>query len=172
MTDSTDFTPNVDALLAHNATYRDTAHDPALVVEPQRRLAIVACMDARLDVMSAFGLRNGEAHIIRNGGGVVTDDVIRSLTLSQRALGTREIILVHHTDCGLQKVNEAEFRADLAADVGVTPSWSVEGFADPYDDIRQSIERLRLSPFLVHKDEIHGFVYDVADGEMKRVDAP
>ena len=169
MTD--DFSPNTDELLKRNAGYAADFHDSELRVEPTRHLAVVACMDSRIDTFAILGLGNGEAHIIRNAGGVITDDVIRSLTLSQRFLGTREIILVHHTDCGLQKVNEPEFRAELNAELGVTPWWSVEAFSDPYDDVRQSMQRLQMTPFVPHRDNIRGFVYDVTDGLLHEVSA-
>ncbi len=126
-------------------------------------------MDSRIDTFAVLGLGNGEAHIIRNAGGVITDDVIRSLCLSQRFLGTREIVLVHHTDCGLQKVDEAEFREQLATELGVKPWWSLEAFTDPYVDVQQSIQRLRMTPFIPHKDSIAGFVYDVTDGLLHEV---
>mgnify|MGYP001824325628 FL=1 len=164
------FTPNADELAANNATYVAEFDAADLDVAPARRLAVVACMDARMDVDKILGLANGDAHILRNGGGVVTDDVIRSLCLSQRLLGTREIILIHHTRCGLQSVDEASFKAELEAEVGVKPAWAVEGFADPHDDVRQSIQRLVLTPFLPHKDHISGFVYDIDDGRLLPVE--
>lgn len=166
-----DFSPSVSELIGYNGTYAREFDGADLHVEPLRRLAIVACMDSRIDTFKILGLRNGEAHIIRNAGGVITDDVIRSLCLSQRFLGTREVILVHHTDCGLQKVNELEFRNELEAELGVKPWWSVEAFTDPYQDVRQSIERLRLTPFLLHKEDITGFVYDVTDGVLHPADS-
>lgn len=164
-------TPHVDELVAHNRVYAEKFHDADLQVQPTRHVAVVACMDSRIDVFAVLGLRNGEAHIIRNAGGVITDDVIRSLCLSQRFLGTNEIILVHHTDCGLQKVDETEFRDELAREIGVKPWWSLETFTDPYADVRQSIQRLRLTPFVPHQDRISGFVYDVTDGLLHPVDA-
>ena len=136
---------------------------------PIRHLAVVACMDSRIDTFKVLGLGNGEAHIIRNAGGVITDDVIRSLCLSQRLLGTREVILVHHTDCGLQRVDENEFRQQLEDELGVKPWWSLETFSDPYRDVAQSIKRLRMTPFLPHKDHVRGFVYDVTDGLLHEV---
>lgn len=159
-----DFSPNTDELLAHNAAYAAEFHDDQLQVEPKRKLAVVACMDSRIDAFAVLGLANGDAHIIRNAGGVITDDVIRSLCLSQRFLGTEEIILVHHTDCGLQKVDEAVLRTELEAELGVKPWWSMETFTDPYADVRQSIKRLMMTPFIRHKEHIRGFVYDVTDG--------
>ena len=171
MTDHQDgFTPNADELVAKNAVYAADFHDPDLQVAPTRHLAVVACMDSRMDIFQLLGLGNGEAHIIRNGGGVITDDVVRSLCLSQRALGTREIVLVHHTDCGLQKVDPVSFEAELEAELGVKPAWSVEAFSDPYADVRQSMQRIMLSPFVPHKDHIRGFVYDVTDGLLREVE--
>ena len=169
-TTSQSFTPNADELLGYNTELAAVFQDAELQVEPLRHLAIVACMDSRIDTFTILGLGNGEAHIIRNAGGIVTDDVIRSLCLSQRTLGTREIVLVHHTDCGLQKVEEEAFRAELEADYGVKPRWAVESFKDPYLDVRQSIQRLRLTPFVPHKEHISGFVYDVTTGLLNRVD--
>ena len=160
----------IDELVGHNREYAADFHDADLQVQPTRNLAVVACMDSRIDTFAVLGLGNGEAHIIRNAGGVITDDVIRSLCLSQRFLGTREIVLVHHTDCGLQKVNEAEFRDQLADELGLKPWWSLEAFEDPYDDVRQSIQRLRLTPFIPHKESITGFVSDVTDGLLHQVD--
>lgn len=163
------FSPNADELLARNAEHAEGFQDAGLAGPPARKLAIVACMDARLDVTAALGLRNGDAHVIRNAGGVVTDDVIRSLALSQRALGTREIILVHHTRCGLQGVDEAGFRRQVQAETGVTPPWSLDGFDDVEEDVRQSIRRLRNSPFVPHTDHVRGFVYDVDTGRLAEV---
>ena len=162
--------PNLPELLEHNRTFAADFQDADLQVQPTRRLAVVACMDSRIDTFAVLGLDNGEAHIIRNAGGVITDDVIRSLCLSQRFLGTREIILVHHTDCGLQKVDEAEFREQLASELGLKPWWSLETFTDPYADVRQSIQRLAQTPFIPHKEHISGFVYDVTDGLLHPVD--
>jgi carbonic anhydrase len=166
----TDFTPNIERIVDGNRSYAERFRSSDLTVEPNRRLAVVACMDSRIDTFAVLGLQNGEAHIIRNAGGVITDDVIRSLCLSQRFLGTREIILVHHTDCGLQKVNEEEFRDALVAELGIKPWWSLESFRDPYADVRQSIQRLQMTPFIAHKDHISGFVYDVTDGLLHAVD--
>ena len=165
------FTPSADELLAHNEQYVATFADHDLALRPRRKLCIVACMDSRMDIFQMLGLAHGDAHVIRNAGGVVTDDVIRSLVLSQRRLGTREIILVHHTDCGLQTVTEDAFKAELEAEVGIKPWWALESFTDPYTDTRQSINRLLHSPFVLHKDHISGFVYDVADGRLYQVTA-
>lgn len=163
------FHPNADELVVHNAEYAARFHDADLEVSPSRRLAVVACMDSRMDVFQILGLANGEAHIIRNAGGVITDDVIRSLCLSQRLLGTREIVLVHHTDCGLQKVDEAEFKAELEAELGIKPWWALESFQDAHADVAQSIRRLRMTPFVPYKDHVRGFVYDVTTGTVEEV---
>lgn len=163
------FHPNTDELVSHNAEYAARFHDADLEVSPSRRLAVVACMDSRMDVFQILGLANGEAHIIRNAGGVITDDVIRSLCLSQRSLGTREVVLVHHTDCGLQKVDEAEFKAELEAELGIKPWWALESFQDPHADVAQSIRRLRMTPFVPYKDHVRGFVYDVTTGTIEEV---
>ena len=165
-----DFRPSADELVANNAAAAESFDDADLQVAPKRNLAIVACMDSRMDIFKILGLGNGEAHIIRNAGGVITDDVVRSLCLSQRLLGTREVILVHHTDCGLQKVNAEEFKAELEAELGLKPSWAVESFDDPYADVRQSMQRIHHSPFVPHKDFVRGFVYDVTDGLLHEVD--
>ncbi|MFT5202582.1 MAG: carbonic anhydrase [Candidatus Aldehydirespiratoraceae bacterium] len=164
-----DFRPHCNELRANNARYARNFHDDNLQVLPVMNLAIVTCMDSRIDTFDVLGLRNGDAHIVRNAGGVVTDDVIRSLCLSQRVLGTREIILIHHTDCGLQKVDETVFRSELEVEIGIKPWWSLETFTDPYEDVRQSIQRLYMTPFIGHKDHISGFVYDVTDGLLHEV---
>mgnify|MGYP003404713658 CR=1 FL=1 len=157
------FQPNVDELLAHNAQYVEAFADGDLSLQPARHLAIVACMDSRMDIFQMLGLAQGDAHVIRNAGGVVTDDVIRSLVLSQRLLGTREIILVHHTNCGLQTITEDAFKAELEAEVGIKPWWALECFTDPYADVAQSMARLATSPFIPFKNNVSGFVYDVTD---------
>lgn len=164
--------PNVDELVKANGRFASGFADGDLQVAPLRRLAIVACMDSRMDIFALLGLGNGEAHVIRNAGGVVTDDVIRSLCLSQRALGTEEIMLVHHTDCGLQKIDATDFKAVLEAETGVKPSWSVEAFMDPYRDVVQSARRLQMTPFLPNKLHISGFVYNVETGLLERVAIP
>ncbi|MFT5200928.1 MAG: carbonic anhydrase [Candidatus Aldehydirespiratoraceae bacterium] len=164
-----DFTPSADELIANNAIYAGSFDPRGKKVRPVRQLAIVACMDSRMPIFPILGLDRGDAHVIRNAGGVVTDDVIRSLCLSQRSMGTREIVLLHHTDCGLQHVTEDGFNAEIEAEIGMKPTWALESFDDPYADIRQSMQRLKLSPFLLHKDHIRGFVYDVADGRLNEV---
>jgi carbonic anhydrase len=166
-----DFTSNLDELTTNNEVYASSFLDAELSVAPRRNLAIVSCMDSRMDVFQVLGLRNGEAHIIRNAGGVITDDVIRSLCLSQRALGTQEIILLHHTDCGLLNLSEDSFKAELEAELGVKPWWALESFTDPEADVRQSIQRLKNTPFVKNKDHIHGFVYEVETGHLRPVSA-
>ncbi len=163
------FAPNADELLSNNQAFSRDFPGADLVVSPTRNLAVVACMDSRMDIFQLLGLGNGEAHVIRNAGGVVTDDVIRSLCLSQRYMGTKEIVLLHHTDCGLQSVSEDSFRAELEAELGIKPWWAVEAFRDPYEDIRQSIQRLLLTPFVTNKEHIRGFVYDVGNGQLHEV---
>ncbi len=164
-----DHSSNTPQFVSNNARFADGFRDQDLPVAPRRRVAVVTCMDSRMDIFAILGLGNGEAHVIRNAGGVVTDDVIRSLCVSQRALGTREVVLVHHTDCGLQKVTEDSFRAELEAELGVKPRWTLESFTDPYADVRQSIKRINLSPFIGHKEHISGFVYDVTTGLLIEV---
>lgn len=163
-----DFEPSADELIANNARFAVEAYRP-LPRLPDRNLVVVTCMDARLDPLALLGLVNGQAHILRNAGGVITDDVIRSLALSQRYLETREILLIHHSDCGLEGLDEAEFRHELAQELGVTPTWSLESFRDPVSDVSQSMRRLQMTPFLIHKDNIRGFVYDVANGKLTEV---
>ena len=166
------FDPSTPELPASNAAFARDFEGAGMPAAPARRLAVVACMDARIDVARILGLRVGEAHIIRNAGGVITDDVIRSLCLSQRLLGTREVVLVHHTGCGLQSLDEQRFLSELEAETGARPPWPLEAFEDPYDSVVESMRRLRSSPFLPHKDHIRGFVYDVADGKLHEVGAP
>ena len=151
----------IDELVANNTGFADGLPERHLAVEPSRRLAIVTCMDSRLDVFAALGLGDGEAHVLRNAGGVITDDVIRSLAISQRRLGTRETMLIHHTDCGMQKVSDDGFRAELQEDTGVAPAFAIESFTDVEENVRQSILRVRRSEFIPHRDAVRGFVYDV-----------
>jgi carbonic anhydrase len=136
---------------------------------PGKHLAVVACMDARLNVYALLGLHEGEAHVIRNAGGVVSDDVLRSLVISQRLLGTREVILVHHTDCGMLTFTDDAVKADIEADVGLRPHFALEAFSDLERDIRQSIARIKASPFVPHKDAVRGFIYDVRSGALQEV---
>ena len=164
------FTPNADELVANNRHFATGFADHGLALSPRRHLAVVACMDSRMDIFQMLGLAHGDAHIIRNAGGVVTDDVVRSLVVSQRLLGTREVILVHHTNCGLQTVTEDEFKHEIEEECGIRPWWALESFRDPVQSVRQNMKRLRLSPFIVHKMNIRGFVYDVDDGILHEVD--
>ena len=158
-----------DRLLANNEAFASGFDRADVPGRPTLELAVVACMDCRLDVIAALGLEPGQAHVLRNAGGAVTDDVIRSLAISQRRLGTREIVLVHHTQCGMTTLTDDEFRAELLRETGVAPAFAIESFDDAETDVRQSIERLRRSPFLVHRDAIRGFVYDVASGRLSEV---
>jgi carbonic anhydrase len=158
----------IDGLLANNATYA-AAFPGALPGQPTARLAIVACMDARLNVYGALGLTEGEAHVIRNAGGVVTDDAIRSLAISQRLLGTAEIALIHHTRCGMMTFTDDQFKAAIEADTGIRPTWAAEAFADLDADVRQSIARIKASPFVPHTQQIRGFVFDVDTGRLREV---
>lgn len=158
-----------DRLVEANGRYAAAFTDPGMDARPVQRVAVVACMDARLDLHAALGLELGDCHTIRNAGGVVTDDVIRSLTISQRALGTRSVVLIHHTGCGMETLTE-EFRHDLELEVGQRPAWAVESFRDVDQDVRQSIERVRTSPFLLHTEDVRGFVFDVRTGLLREVD--
>jgi len=136
---------------------------------PGKGVAVLACMDARLDVYRLLGLQEGEAHVIRNAGGVVTDDAIRSLTISQRLLGTTEVVLIHHTDCGMLTFTDDTFKADIQSDTGIKPHWSAEAFSDLEQDVRQSIARIKTSPFVPNKDSVRGFVFDVGTGKLTEV---
>jgi carbonic anhydrase len=157
-----------DDLLAHNGRYAESFSGP-LPLPPAKHVAVLACMDARLDVYRALGLAEGEAHVIRNAGGVVTDDAIRSLTISQRLLGTTEIVLVHHTDCGMLTFTDAEFRDSLEREVGERPGWACETFSDLEDDVRLQRQRILDNPYIPHKDAVRGFVFDVATGLLSEV---
>jgi carbonic anhydrase len=161
----------IDELLENNQAFAGSRPDAELDVRPRRQLAIVTCMDSRLDVFQALGLHDGEAQILRKPGGVITDDVIRSLAVSQRRLGTREVMLIHHTDCGLLKLTDDGFRAELLKESGVAPTFAIESFSDLDADVRQSILRVRRSPFLPHRDSVRGFVYDVATHRLREVAA-
>jgi carbonic anhydrase len=161
--------PGIEDLLANNRAFALEHGRQHMDVNPSRRLAIVACMDSRLDVFAALGLTQGEAHVLRNAGGVITDDVIRSLAISQRRLGTEEIVLIQHTDCGLTKVTDDGFRAELERSTGMAPPFAIESFTNVDANVRQSIARLRNSPFLLHRESIRGFVYDVDSGLLREV---
>jgi carbonic anhydrase len=160
----------IDDLIANNETFAASLPTQHLDVRPSRRLVIVTCMDSRVDVFAALGLREGEAHILRNAGGVITDDVIRSLAVSQRRLGTREVMLIHHTDCGMQALTDDGFRAELQEETGLAPAFAIESFTDLEANVRQSILRVRRSPFLLHRDVIRGFVYDVDTHRLHEID--
>jgi carbonic anhydrase len=161
----------IDELLANNRTFAEPLADRHLDVQPSRRLAIVTCMDSRLDVFAALGLGDGEAHVLRNAGGVVSDDTIRSLAISQRKLGTREVMLIHHTDCGMEKLTDDSFREELREQAGVAPAFAIESFSDVDASVRQSILRVRRSDFIPHRDAVRGFVYDVDTHRLREVEA-
>jgi len=156
-----------DRLLANNERY--AASFPGPPPERTPDVAVVACMDARLNVYAVLGLAEGEAHVIRNAGGVVTDDAIRSLTISQRLLGTREIVLIHHTQCGMLTFTDDDFRSGLERETGIRPPWAAEAFADLDSDVRQSLARIKTSPFIPHRDQVRGFVYDLGSGRLREV---
>ncbi|CAJ1580866.1 carbonic anhydrase [[Mycobacterium] wendilense] len=157
-----------DEYLANNAKYAETFSGP-LPLPPSKHVAVVACMDARLDVYRLLGLGDGEAHVIRNAGGVVTDDEIRSLAISQRLLGTREIILIHHTDCGMLTFTDDEFKRAIQDETGLKPEWAPESFPDVEEDVRQSLRRIEASPFVTLHESLRGFVFDVATGKLTEV---
>ncbi len=157
-----------DELLANNARYAETFAGP-LPLPPAKHLAVVACMDARLNVYGILGLNEGDAHVIRNAGGVITDDEIRSLSISQRLLGTQEIILIHHSDCGMLTFTDDGFKQSIQDETGLKPSWAAESFSDLSTDVRQSINRIKASPFVPHTDQVRGFVFDVATGKLDEV---
>jgi carbonic anhydrase len=158
-----------DELLANNEQYAAGFDKGDLPLAPAKKVAVVACMDARLHPYAILGLQEGDAHVIRNAGGVVTDDEIRSLAISQRLLGTEEIILIHHTDCGMLTFSDDEFKAQVQTDTGIKPEWAVEAFSDLDEDVRQSIARIKASPFIPNKQSIRGFVYEVETGRLREV---
>jgi len=159
----------IDTYLGNNAKYAAGFSKGNLPIPPTREIAVVACMDARLETGALLGLEEGEAHVIRNAGGVVTDDVIRSLTISQRLLGTREIMLIHHTDCGMQTFTDAELKDAIYKETGILPPFAMDAFPDLEGGVRQSIARIQASPFVVHKDAIRGFVFEVETGRLREV---
>jgi len=161
----------IDELLGNNREFAEPLADRHLDVQPSRRLAIVTCMDSRLDVFAALGLGDGEAHVLRNAGGVVSDDVIRSLAISQRRLGTREVMLIHHTDCGLEKLSDEGFKVELEEATGIVPEFPIEAFDSVEESVRESIARVRRSPFIPHRDAVRGFVYDVDTHRLREVNA-
>ena len=158
-----------DELLRNNETYAQAFNKGDLAAPPSRHVAVVACMDARLDVHKILGLEEGEAHVIRNAGGVVTDDAIRSLVISQRLLGTREIILIHHSDCGMLTFTDDELKQQIQQEVGIKPEFAMEAFSDLEQDVRQSIGRIKASPFVPNKDSVRGFIYEVETGSLREV---
>jgi carbonic anhydrase len=158
-----------DELVANAERYAETFDQGALTMPPGQHLAVLACMDARLDVYGILGLSAGDAHVIRNAGGVVTDDAIRSLTISQRLLGTTEIVLVHHTDCGMLTFSDDAVKAQIEADTGLRPPFALEAFGDVDEDVRQSIARIKASPYIPHRDAVRGFVFEVETGQLREV---
>ncbi len=159
----------VDDLLANAQSYHRTFERGRLERPPARRLAVVTCMDARINLFSLLGLREGDAHVIRNAGGVITDDEIRSLAISQRLMGTRGILLIHHTDCGMQAFSDEDFRRELEEETGVPVPWDTEAFSDLELDVRKSVKRVVESPFIPHTDAVRGFVYEVETGLLREV---
>ncbi len=160
---------STDQLLANNEAYAAAFDKADLPIPPAKKVAVVACMDARLNVYGALGLSEGDAHVIRNAGGVVSDDAIRSLAISQRLLGTEEIVLIHHTGCGMLTFTDDEFRGSIEQETGIKPAWAAESFDDLEGDVRQSIARVKASPFLPNKDAVRGFVYEVETGRLREV---
>jgi carbonic anhydrase len=158
-----------DELLANNDAYAASFDKADLPLPPAKKLAVVACMDARLDVYGILGLQAGDAHVIRNAGGVVTDDGIRSLAISQRLLGTEEIILIHHTDCGMLTFTDDDFKRSIQEETGIKPAWAAEAFSELDVDVRQSIARIKGSPFIPRKDSVRGFVYEIESGRLREV---
>jgi carbonic anhydrase len=158
-----------DELLSNAVGYAESFEEGNLPMPPAKRVAVIACMDARLNPYGLLGLSEGDAHIIRNAGGVVSEDAIRSLAISQRLLGTEEIVLIHHTDCGMLTFRDDEFRRQIQEDTGIKPGWAAEAFDDLEVDVRQSVERIKASPFIPRKDNVRGFVYDVKTGHLDEV---
>ena len=158
-----------DELLRNAQAYADSFNKGDLPLPPAKKVAVLACMDARLNPDGILGLQEGDAHVIRNAGGVVTDDEIRSLAISQRLLGTEEIMLIHHTDCGMLTFSDDEFKRSIQAEVGIKPEWAAEAFGDLDEDVRQSVARIKASPFIPRKDSIRGFVYEVETGRLREV---
>jgi carbonic anhydrase len=158
-----------DELLGNAKGYAASFDQGGLPMPPAKQVAVIACMDARLNPYGLLGLGEGDAHVIRNAGGVVTEDAIRSLAISQRLLGTEEIVLIHHTDCGMLTFRDDEFRRQIQEDTGIKPGWAAEAFDDLEADVRQSIARIKASPFIPRKDSVRGFVYDVKTGRLDEV---
>lgn len=161
-----------DELLRNNESYARSFNKESLPLPPAKPVAVLACMDARLDVHKILGLEEGDAHVIRNAGGVATDDAIRSLVISQRLLGTKEIVLIHHTDCGMLTFKDDELKRQIESDVGIRPSFALEAFPNLEDDVKQSIARIQASPFIPNKSNLRGFIYDVKTGRLNEVRVP
>src|SRR5436190_4485691 len=159
----------IDQLLESAESYASRFDRGELPLPPARKIAVVACMDARLNPYGLLGLAEGDAHVIRNAGGVITDDEIRSLSISQRLLGTEEIILIHHTDCGMLTFADDDFRRQLQRETGIKPEWAAEAFDDLEEDVRQSLARIKASPFIPNKDNVRGFIYEVETGRLREV---
>lgn len=159
----------IDDFLTNNQNYAEAFDKGSLPMPPAKQIAAVVCMDARLETGALLGLSEGDAHVIRNAGGVVTEDVIRSLTISQRLLGTREIMLIHHTDCGMLTFTDDELKQQIADETGIKPAFAMEAFSDLDTDVRQSVARIRASPYIPHKDQVRGFVYEVESGQLREV---
>ena len=158
-----------DDLVRNAEAYSEDFDKGDLPMPPGRKVAIVACMDARLNPQGLLGLEEGDAHVIRNAGGIVTEDAIRSLAISQRLLGTEEIVLIHHTDCGMLTCTDDDFRRGIADETGIKPGWAAESFGDLDEDLRQSVARISASPFIPKKDSVRGFVYEVETGRLREV---
>jgi carbonic anhydrase len=160
-----------DEFVQNAKRYADGFDKGDLPMPPGRKIAVVACMDARLNPYGLLGLSEGDAHVIRNAGGVIGEDAVRSLAISQRLLGTEEIVLIHHTDCGMLTFTDDEFKRSIQEDTGIRPAWAAEAFPDPEEDVRQSIARVKASPFIPHRENVRGFVYDVHSGQLNEVAA-
>jgi carbonic anhydrase len=159
----------IDQLLSNNRAYAEAFGKSDLPLPPAKKVAVVTCMDARLSPYVMLGLEEGDAHVIRNAGGVVTDDEIRSLAISQRLLGTEEVMVIHHTDCGMLTFTDDEFKRQIQEDSGLKPAWAAESFDDLDEDVRQSVARIQTSPFIPHKDGVRGFVYEVDTGRLREI---
>jgi carbonic anhydrase len=160
---------STDELVANNEAYAASFDKGDLPIPPAKKVAVISCMDARLNVHRILGIEEGDAHVMQNAGGVVTDDEIRSLAISQRLLGTDEVILIHHTECGMLTFTDDQFKESIRQETGIKPEWAAEAFSDLDSDVRQSIARIKASPFIPHKDSIRGFVYDVRTGRLREV---
>lgn len=168
---STTVTTVTDELLKNNGSYAKSFDKGHLPLPPAKGVAVLACMDARLDVHEILGLEEGDAHVIRNAGGVATDDALRSLVISQRLLGTTEIILIHHSDCGMLTFKDDDVKQQIEQEVGIRPAFALEAFSDLAGDVKQSIARIKASPFIPRKQSVRGFIYDVKTGQLSEVSA-